>query len=413
MRFRTSTAYVAVCAMAVYLSTYAATQGGINAFNPGIGFVMQGTYGSYASPAGDRQIPGFMLGDEAGLTPQGFSLGESEMDIASNIDNQFYGFGALSFHDDHGESSVEVELAYLQSTSLPAGFTVTAGKFFSDFGYQNSRHSHVWDFVDQPLVYEAMLNNQYSDPGVQVTWLAPTDTYLLFGAEAFSGDSYPAGGASHSGNGASTVFVKMSNDVNDSSTWYAGLSYMSARSADRPSLGTDPEDPDTSVIDSGPYFTGTSNIAGADFVWKWSPHGNFYEKNFIFQTEYLHRSESGQIGAPPCGNSLSCVGLRSDYSDSANGWYVQGTYQWMPRWRAGLRYDRLNSDNTLTGVYQPTALLGNGFTPKRYSAMIDFSNTEFSRFRLQFNHDESSLTAQNEVFFQYIVAMGAHPAHTF
>ncbi|MGH8399485.1 MAG: hypothetical protein ACRESU_00145, partial [Gammaproteobacteria bacterium] len=218
---------------------------------------------------------------------------------------------------------------------------------------------------------------------------------------------------SHSGNGASTVFVKMSRDVNDSSTWYAGLSYMSVRSADRPSLGTDPDDPDNNAEGTGAFFSGTSNITGADFVWKWSPHGNFYEKNFIFQTEYLHRSESGQIGAPPCGNSLSCVGLRSDYSDSANGWYVQGTYQWMPRWRAGLRYDRLNSDNTLTGVYQPTALLGNGFTPKRYSAMIDFSNTEFSRFRLQFNHDESNVTAQNEVFFQYIVAMGAHPAHTF
>ncbi|HEX5339588.1 MAG TPA: porin [Gammaproteobacteria bacterium] len=413
MRFRSSARLLAACALAACLSAHAATQGGANAFNPGIGFVMQGSYGSYASTAGNRQIPGFLLGDDAGLSPQGFSLGESELDLASNIDNLFYGFGALSFHDDHGESSVEVELAYLQSTSLPGGFTVTAGKFFSDFGYQNSRHSHVWDFVDQPLVYEAMMNNQYSDPGVRVTWLAPTDSYLLFGAEAFSGDNFPAGGAAHSGNGANTLFVKMSRDVNDSSTWYAGLSWMSARSMNRPSLGSDPADPDTNVADSGPLFTGTSNIAGADFVWKWSPHGNFYQKNFIFQAEYLHRNESGQLGASPCGTSPSCFGLRSGYRDSANGWYVQGTYQWMPRWRVGLRYDRLNSDNTLNGVYQPAVLLGNGFSPKRYSVMVDFSNTEFSRFRLQFNRDQSGVTAHNEIFFQYIVAMGAHPAHTF
>lgn len=73
-----------------------------------------------------------------------------------------------------------------------------------------------------------MLNNQYSDSGLQLTWLAPTDTYLLFGAEVFSGDNYPAGGAAHSGNGADTVFVKMSRDVNDSNTWFAGLSYMPA-----------------------------------------------------------------------------------------------------------------------------------------------------------------------------------------
>lgn len=126
MHFRLSAAGIAVCAMAVCLSAQAAPQGGIAAFNPGIGFVMQGTYGSYNSTAGNRQIPGFMLGDEVGLPPQGFGLGESELNIASNIDSQFYGFGALSFHDDHGESSVEVELAYLQSTSLPDGFTVTA-----------------------------------------------------------------------------------------------------------------------------------------------------------------------------------------------------------------------------------------------------------------------------------------------
>lgn len=413
MRFKLSAGLCAAGTMVMCVAVHAATQGGINAFNPGIGFVMQGTYGSYASAAGNRQIPGFMLGDGAGLSPQGFSLGESELDIASNIDNQFYGFGALSFHDDHGQSSVEVELAYLQSTSLPDGFTLTAGKFFSDFGYQNSRHSHVWDFVDQPLVYEAMLNNQYSDPGVQVTWLAPTDTYLLFGAEAFSGDNYPAGGAAHSGNGANTLFVKMSRDVNDSSTWFAGLSYMSARSANRPSLGTDPMNPDSNAADTGAFFTGTSNITGADFVWKWAPHGNFYEKNFIFQAEYLHRNESGLIAASGCGVNTVCTSPRSAYSDSANGWYAQGAYQWMPRWRVGLRYDRLNSDNTLIGAFQPAALLGNGFVPKRYSAMVDFSNTEFSRFRLQFNHDMSNTTAQNEVFFQYIVAMGAHPAHTF
>ncbi|HET7921258.1 MAG TPA: hypothetical protein VFM15_00725 [Gammaproteobacteria bacterium] len=413
MRFKTAAALAAASTFVLGLPAHAAPQGGISAFNPGIGFVMQGTYGSYNDAAGNRQIPGFMLGDEAGLCPQGFSLGESELDLASNIDNLFYGFGALSFHDDHGESSVEVELAYLQSTSLPDGFTIRAGKFFSGFGYQNSRHSHVWDFVDQPLVYEAMLNNQYSDPGVQITWLAPTDTYLLFGAEAFNGDGFPAGGAAHSGNGAHTVFVKMSQDVSDSSTWYAGLSYLSAHSANRPSLGTDPTDPNSVMVGAGPFFTGDSHIAGADFVWKWSPHGNFYEKNFIFQAEYLRRSEQGTVFPGACNTGNPCLPLQGDYSGSANGWYVQGVYQWMPRWRVGLRYDRLRSDNTVNGSYRPAVLLANGFTPKRYSAMIDFSNTEFSRFRLQFSHDMSSPASENEVFLQYIVAMGAHPAHTF
>jgi len=410
MRIRSSIAFafgLAACGAA-----QAAPQTGGNAFNPGVSLVLNGTWASYPTEAGHRQMPGFMLGEDAGLPPQGFGLGESELDLASNFDNLFTGFGAISFHESHGEDTAEVELAYLQTIAMPYGLQMTAGKFFSAFCYQNARHAHVWDFVDQPLVYEAFLNTQYSDPGVQATWLAPTDTYLLFGAEAFSGDHYPAGGAGHSGNGASSLFMKMSQDVGDSSTWFAGLSYLSARSVNRPSLGSqDPDFSDASQLD-GPVFTGTSDIAGADFVWKWAPHGNFYEKNFVFQAEYLHRSEKGSVSANPCPVGSACTG-GSVYSGSASGWYVQGAYQWMPQWRVGLRYDRMDSDNTVAGLYQPVQLLGNAFTPHRESAMIDFSNSEFSRIRLQFNRDQSGLKPANEVMLQYIVAMGAHPAHTF
>lgn len=388
----------------------AAPQGG-NAFNPGVALVLNGTFSAYPDSAGHRQMPGFMLGDGAGLPQQGLALGESELDLFSNIDDMFTGFAALSFHESHGQDEAEVELAYIQTLAAPDGFQVTAGKFFSAFGYQNARHAHAWDFVDQPLVYEAMLNNQYSDPGAQLTWLAPTDTYILLGAEVFSGDHYPAGGAAHSGNGAHSLFVKLSQDLDDSNTWFAGLSYLSVRAVNRPSLGSpDPSFSDASLSD-GPMFTGTSDISGADFVWKWSPHGNFYEKNFVFQAEYLHRSESGSVASGPCGaGRLGCLGV---YSGDASGWYVQGVYQWMPRWRVGLRYDRLSSDNTVTGFYQPAQLLGNGFSPRRESAMVDFSNSEFSRIRLQYNRDQSGPVAANEVMLQYIVAMGAHPAHTF
>src|SRR6185312_1882989 len=194
MRIRSSIT-LALGLAALSAAAQAAPQNNGNAFNPGIGLVLNGVWSSYPTAAGNRRIPGFLLGDSAGVgapSQQGFSLGESELDLSSNFDNLFTGFGAISFHENHGEDSVEVELAYLQTIAMPAGFQVTARKFFSDFGYQNSRHAHVWDFVDQPLVYEAMLNDQYSDPGVQVTWLAPTDTYLMFGSEAFSGDNFPA-----------------------------------------------------------------------------------------------------------------------------------------------------------------------------------------------------------------------------
>ena len=75
-------------------AVHAGPQNNGNAFNPGIGLVLNGTWGSYPVEAGHRMMPGFMLGDGAGLAPQGFGLGESELDLASNFDNLFTGFGA-------------------------------------------------------------------------------------------------------------------------------------------------------------------------------------------------------------------------------------------------------------------------------------------------------------------------------
>ncbi|MDQ3796769.1 MAG: hypothetical protein M3294_04115, partial [Pseudomonadota bacterium] len=66
----------------------------------------------------------------------------------------------------------------------------------------------------------------------------------------------------------------------------------------------------------------------------------------------------------------------------------------------------------------PTVLAAGGFgdqgyTPRRYSAMVDYSYSEFSRFRLQYNHDESYPDTDDEIFAQFIVSLGAHGAHTF
>ena len=45
--------------------------------------------------------------------------------------------------------------------------------------------------------------------------------------------------------------------------------------------------------------------------------------------------------------------------------------------------------------------------------MLDYSNSEFSRIRLQFNRDETGLKANNQIGLQYIMSIGAHGAHEF
>jgi hypothetical protein len=45
--------------------------------------------------------------------------------------------------------------------------------------------------------------------------------------------------------------------------------------------------------------------------------------------------------------------------------------------------------------------------------MVDWSNSEFSRLRLQFTNDETGSESINEWALQYIHSIGAHGAHTF
>ena len=51
--------------------------------------------------------------------------------------------------------------------------------------------------------------------------------------------------------------------------------------------------------------------------------------------------------------------------------------------------------------------------PKRVSAMVDFSNSEFSRLRLQISSDDSRVASDDQVFVQYLMSLGAHGAHRF
>lgn len=45
--------------------------------------------------------------------------------------------------------------------------------------------------------------------------------------------------------------------------------------------------------------------------------------------------------------------------------------------------------------------------------MIDYSRSEFSRLRLQYNHDRSQPLSDRYVVVQYLMSLGAHGAHTF
>jgi hypothetical protein len=371
----------------------AATRQVSNNFNPAISLILDGKLSAFSKDPGTYALPGFALGGETGPGDEGLRLGESELVMSANIDDKFYGQFTAALTP---ENQTEIEEAFFETFALGGGFTVRGGRFLSAIGYLNPVHAHAWDFADQPLVYRAMLGNQYKDDGVQARWVAPTDVFLELGAEIFRGDNFPAGGAANSGKGTHTVFIHIGGDVGASHAWRLGLSQLDADARNRAT--GDASTPD--------LFTGSSTLNGVDFIWKWAPNGNPKQTNFKFQTEYFTRDEDGTLDPASSGTPLS-------YNGKQKGWYTQAVYQFMPRWRVGLRYDQLKA-NAVEVALAGTVLDKQGHDPKRTSVMTDFSNSEFSRLRFQVNKDESRVNQKDtQWYLQYIMSLGAHGAHAF
>ena len=373
-----------------------------NAFNPDISVILQGTAARSSQDPAKFQITGFApAGGEVAPARRGFSLGESELVFASNIDPYFRGQLVAALAPD---DAVEVEEAFFQTLRLGRGLTVKGGRFLSGIGYQNPIHQHAWDFQDAPLAYKAFLGGRLNDDGVQLKWVAPSELLVELGSELGRGRSFPATDPNKNGAAAWTLFGHVGGDFGASTAWRAGLSHLRTSPRERTF-----DDVDTSGNPVTQSFTGSSRLWIADFVLKWAPDGNSTVTNFKLQGEFFRRSESGELNF---NNAMT-----GDYASRQSGWYLQGVYQFMPQWRAGYRYDRLSHGSVSNGLgltAGDSPLLLTEHNPTRHTLMLDWSATEFSRIRLQLASDKSRAgVTDNQVLLQYIYSLGTHGAHTF
>ena len=383
--------------------------------NPGISAILNGVYANLKQDPNTFRINGFVptMGD-VGPGRRGLSLAESELGFTANIDHNFRGTLVASISPDNNR--IRVEEGFIQTIGLSNGFSIKAGRFFSGVGYQNQIHAHAWDFTDAPLASKVFLGNQLGDDGIQLKWVAPTELYWDLGLEAGRGTSFPAGpdgGRNKNGFGSGNLSSHVGGDIGSSTAWQAGFSY----------LGTSPQNRVYGDVDStgaavSNGFSGRSRLLVLDGVLKWAPNNNPAYTNFKLQGEYFQRNEDGRLTYD---TQAASRGTRTgSYRSSQSGWYAQGVYQFIPEWRIGYRYDRLNAGTTSIGLVNTGALTAadfpvlGGYSPKRNTLMLDWSSSEFSRLRLQLARDYSRMgLADNQIFLQYIVSIGAHGAHKF
>jgi hypothetical protein len=356
--------------------------------NPAISLILDTEYYHSSLSAQElqsRSSPGFLNPQEVPFS-EGFNLRSVELGFFAPVDPYFNLYATLPVTED----GIELEEAYFVTTSLPAGLQFKGGKFKSGFGRFNAFHPHAWDFVDAPLPYKLFLGGEgegLTEKGVQLTHLPDLPIYTILGGEVLQGDNdtlFGPDGGPH----AYTGFVKSSLDFGANHSILFGGSVVGGKT------NTGSFAPDTEL-------KGDSVLYGAEFTYKWRPSRR---QSFVVQFEYLYRHQKGDL--------TDTVTLTTDsLKRNQDGLYVQGLYQ-IDRWRIGARFDRM-------GIFKDEVLLAGekqnySGEPYRLTGALEFNPTEFSRIRLQYNYDRSDPTKLNqEIFLQFLLAVGAHGAHAY
>ena len=351
----------------------------------------------------ERDVGSLQLGDHDPHV-RGFSIPNTEITLDGAVDPYFKGFTNIVFKlDAEGETGVELEEAFLLTTSLPANLQLKLGQFFAEFGRQNAQHPHSWAFVDQPLVLNRMFGpDGLRSQGLRVSWLVPTPFYT----EAM---------VTVANSGGETAFSFRSPE---SSEIHEGASVERPVEGLRdllivPRLATSFELTETQTLllgasaAFGPNNTGATamtRIFGVDAYYKWkSPTA---QQGFPFvslQSEALFRRYEAAERPTADGSPLALPAetLRD------RGVYAQVLYGVKPRIVAGLRADVASGDDAAFSSELRADRL-------RISPNFTWYPTEFSKIRFQYNYDDrQGIGTDHSLWMQVEFLLGAHAAHKF
>ena len=331
---------------------------------------------------------------------RGFTVQNTEIGLSGAVDPYFKGFANMvQTIDEAGETVVELEEAYAQTTSLPYGLQLKAGQYFTDFGRLNPQHPHQWEFVDQPLVNTRMLGDDgLRGTGARVSWFLPTRTpvEMIAGMQNANGNTMrsfagPAEDGPPFGRQADRP-VRTLGDVVLSGRADASLDL----SDEMPSLlGVS-----GAFGPSGASRAGSTSIVGADLTVKWTPLANDHGFPFVaFQSEWMRRHAGYDAFVE--GRSFVPGGELHDA-----GWYAQLVCGFQRDWTVGLRFDDVRGvDDQVLGREDRN----------RWSAAVTWYTSEFAKIRLQFNADDSAALGRREqsVWLQLEFNLGTHGAHKF
>jgi hypothetical protein len=390
-------------------------------FVPDISFILDATYLHRDIKDDDfnaYDIPGFLSSpneegeDDEMNSHNGFNLNYGELALMSTVDPYFDVMGIFHIRP----AGLEMEEGYFVTRSMPYGFQIKGGKYLSSFGRINEQHAHYWNFASIPLVYKSFFGTEgLNEIGAQLSWVAPTDLYLMFGGEILQGEDETSFGVQgfndplnvsnvESSNGPNlfTSFVRTSFDIGDI-VCLAGVSGAFGKFRMNERIDED------NIDGSASY--GDTKILGANLVVKYLLAS---DQDISSQTEYVHRTMKGDLYLWDNDSTIS----KNNLDQRQAGLYTQLVFKYSKNWEFGVRYDAL-----LQNAIERNSVKQN--VPTSFpliTGMIEYNPTEFSRLRLEYIHDRTKYLATengysqkttNTIIFEINLVIGAHGAHSF
>lgn len=353
----------------------------LSEFNPAIGLVGETIFSqqSKGSPENGTGYPG------------GFDVYQRSVELTASatIDPFAKGYVVINGSADAstGETSLEVEEAALQTTSLPANLTVTAGQFFGEYGRLSYVHNHELPFVNRPLVLENYVGGESKTAGAQASWLLPTEHYynLTAGLGTQFGEDPDAVGSYRTFGGVN-YFGRFSSYLDLSPNWQleGGLSWLINPDAGNVNGELQPNGITT--------LTSTKRqVFDADFKLSYVPLQDNQFNSLTWGNEFLISD-----------NSYTANNGVTSYADTVGAWgmYSYLTYKWNRNWSGGFLFEYFQNNQTSSGQTYS------------YSPFMTWNISHWNQLRLQYTHTQPNSATGNQpndaVYLQWVWIIGAH-----
>lgn len=295
----------------------------------------------------------------------GFSLQAVELQLLSDVDAYFRAnvLLCISQTSPTSEFGIDPEEVFVETIDIPNA-TFKIGKFKAALDKHNLLHAHAFPFIDAPLIDQQLVGESLIGVGISAAMLLPAKWFSEITVQALQGQNEILFNSPNRNMPAMLLHARNLWDLSDDLTVDWGITGSGGNNS----------------------YGGYTQIYASDLTLKWRPQIGGKYKSLIWSSEYLYADMQGN----PAGDKLGGLSTWLQYQ-FAEQWWIQG------------RFD-------CVGLPQQ----GGSPIQRKESALLGFFPSEFSGFRLQYDHlDDGTPVAENKISLQMNITLGAHPAHSY